>query len=136
MKKTFIFIGGFVAGIIITIFIAYIYTLSNKPHDNGIIGLTTFQHKGDCISTDGELEVFQVLNPNTALANTIKFGEFGIRDFSNEIVVLVISNDGSTFYDEQKIKVPKNKCARQIGTYQYTTEKDEFEKTVPAVIIE
>lgn len=29
-----------------------------------------------------------------------------------------------------------NKCARQIGTYQYTTKQDNFEKTVSAVVIE
>jgi len=36
--------------------------------------------------------------------------------------------------DDQKIDISK-KCARQIGTYQYKT-KNDFEKTVPAVVIE
>ena len=49
---------------------------------------------------------------------------------------MLVNYDSKTYYDEQKIKIPTNKCARQIGTYQYTTKKDNFEKTVPAVVIE
>jgi hypothetical protein len=135
MKKFLIFLGGFVAGIIATFFWGYILTIANKPNDNGLIGLTIFKEKGECL-TKGEIKVFQVLAPNAALANVVKYGKYGIREYSDEIVVLLIDNNGSTFYDDQKVKVPKNKCARQIGTYQYTTNMERFEKTVPAVVIE
>ena len=37
--------------------------------------------------------------------------------------------------DDKKIIVPKGKCAKQFGVYQYTT-KQGVQKTVPAVIIE
>jgi hypothetical protein len=136
MKKFLIFIGGFVAGILATILVAFLITVANKPYDDGLLGLTIFSEKGECITTDGEIEVFQVIEPNVALARTLKYGEYGIREYSDEIVVLLIDYDGKTFYDEQKIKIPTNKCARQIGTYQYTTRKDNFGKTVPAVVIE
>jgi hypothetical protein len=136
MKKFLIFILGFVAGILATIFVAYLITITNKPSDNGLIGLTKFTEKGECIETEGEIEVFQVLESNVALAKTVKYGEFGIRNYADEIVVLLIDYDGKTFYDEQKVKIPENKCARQIGTYQYTTKMDNFGKTVPAVVIE
>jgi hypothetical protein len=135
MKKFFIFIGGFVAGILATIFTIYIIAMANKPKDNGLIGLTVFEEKGDCI-TSNQIEVFQVLEPNVALAKTLEYGKHGSRMYSDEIVVLIIDSDGKTFYDEQKIKIPKGKCARQIGTYQYTTKVDNFEKTVPAISIE
>jgi hypothetical protein len=136
MKKFLIFIGGFVAGVLATIFVAYLISVANKPKDGGLLGLTVFPEKGECIETEGEIEVFQVIESNVALAKTVRYGEYGMRNYSEEIVVLLINYDGKAFYDEQKVKIPKNKCARQIGTYQYTTVKDNFGKTVPAVIIE
>jgi len=135
MKKIWIFIIGFVAGIIATFLVVFVFFVANKPND-GLLGLTIFPEKGECITTAGEIEVFQVIEPNVALAKTIKYGEYGIRQYSDEIVVLLIDYDGKSFYDEQKIKIPANKCARQIGTYRYTTRQDRFEKTVPAVVIE
>ena len=127
MKKFLIFFGGFVVGIIATILVAFLINVANKPND-GLIGLTIFPEKGECITTKNEIEVFQVLEPNMALART--------GNILDGIVVLLINYEGKTYYDEQKIKIPANKCARQIGTYQYTTKQDRFEKTVPAVVIE
>jgi len=142
MKKFLIFIGGFVAGIAATVFVVFLIYVANKPND-GLLGLTIFPEKGECISTEYEktdydmkkrrrvttvmndIEVFQVLAPNMALART--------HDFT---VVLLINYDGISYYDDQKIQIPANKCARQIGTYQYTTKRDNFGKTVPAVVIE
>jgi hypothetical protein len=83
---------------------------------------------GECIATKGEIEIFQVLEPNMALARTG-------GDYRDRIVVLLINYEEKTYYDEQKVKIPANKCARQIGTYQYTS-KDERNRTVPAVIVE
>lgn len=147
MKKFLIFIGGFVAGILATILVAYFISIANKPNDGGLIGLALFPEKGECITTTSkskscEIEIFQVLAPNAALAN-IKYysdeklygGEtYRHYDVLNDVVVLLINYDNKTYYDNQKIDI-SNKCARQIGTYQYKT-KSEFEKTVPAVVIE
>lgn len=135
MKSFLVFISGFVAGILATIFAGYVLTIANKPNDDGLLGLTIFKEKSECITTN-EIEVFQVLEPNIALARTIIYEKDRTRNYSDEIVVLLINYDGKTFYDEQKIKIPKKKCARQIGTYQYVTKIDNFGKTVPAVIIE
>jgi hypothetical protein len=128
MKKFWIFIIGFIAGIIATFLVVFVIFVANKPND-GLLGLTIFPEKGDCITVKKEIEIFQVLEPNVALARTGGILEDGI-------VVLLINYDGQSYYDEQKIKIPANKCARQIGTYQYTTRKDNFGKTVPAVVIE
>jgi hypothetical protein len=126
MKKFLIFIGGFVAGILATILVAFVINFANKPYDDGLLGLTIFPEKRECI-TKKEIEVIQVLKANMALAWTV--------DYRDRIVVLLINYEGKSYYDAQKIKIPANKCARQIGTYKYTTQ-DKFEKTVPAVIIE
>lgn len=97
--------------------------------DDGFPGLTLFPEKGDCITTSGEIEVMQVLAPDVALAWT------GGIFYSDRIVVLLTNYDNKYYYDGQKIEIPSGKCARQIGTYRYTT-KDERVKTVPAVVIE
>ena len=55
--------------------------------------------------------------------------------YTDRLMVLLINYDGKSYYDDQKIKIPANKCARQIGTYQYHT-KMGIDKTVPAVVIE
>jgi hypothetical protein len=146
MKKFLIFIGGFVAGILATIFALYVYSIANKPND-GLLGLTIFEEKGECITTtsknkSSEIDIFQVIAPNAALA-TIKYYSdeklYGGKtyrnyDIRNGVVVLLINYDDKTYYDDQKIDI-SNKCARQIGTYQYET-KSKFGKTVPVVVIE
>lgn len=147
MKKFLIFLGGFVAGILATILVAYFITLANKPIENGLLGLTLFSEKGECITTTSknkscEIEVFQVLAPNAALGSIKYYIDEELfegkiyRDYDilNDVVVLLINYDNKTYYDNQKIDI-SNKCARQIGTYQYET-KSKIEKTVPAVEIE
>ena len=121
MKKFLIFIGGFVAGIIATILVAFLIRGANEPNDDWI-GLTMFPEKGECIEMD-EIVVFQVLELDMALARS-----------NNRVVVLLTNYEGKTYYDNQKIKIPSNECARQIGTYKYDTDRSE--KTVPVVVIE
>jgi len=106
--------------------------------------ITMFPTKGKCISDTtnskmdmtrrvfedwSRIEVFQVVGPGTALAN-FSSGEL------DRIVVLVTNNNNESYYDEQKIIVSADKCVRQVGTFRYTTKIDQFEKTVPIVLIE
>jgi len=147
MKRFLIFIGGFVSGVLMTIFVGYLIVIANKPIDDGLIGLTVFPEKGECVKTSSkskstEINIFQVVEPNMALGNIKNYtdkkmyGGDSYRDYDigNDVVVLLINYDGKTYYDDQKIDVT-NKCVRQIGTYQYTA-KIGIEKTVPAVVIE
>jgi hypothetical protein len=147
MKSLLIFIGGFVAGILATFLFAYIASSANKPND-GLFGLSKFPQKGDCITTTSkrksrELEVLQVVAPNAALAymkyytDEKRYNDRTYRnyDIDNEVIVLLVNYENRTYYDKQKFDIT-NKCAREIGTYQYTTKMDKFEKTVPAVVIE
>lgn len=125
MKTFLTFTGGFIAGVLATILFAFLVSQSIQLND-GLIGLTLFPEKGECI-TKNEIEIFQVVKPNMALAETGKYPD--------RIIVLLINYDNKSYYDNQKIKIPANKCARQIGTYQYKTRMG-INKTVPAVIID
>ena len=124
MKKILLFGSGFVAGIIATILVAFFLYAENQLNDD-LSGLTILPEIGESIITKGEIEVFQVLKPNMALARLPKIGT----------VVLLINYDGKYYYDEQKIKIPAGKCGRQIGIYQYTS-RDKFVNTVPVIVIE
>jgi hypothetical protein len=126
MKKVLLFGSGFIAGIIATILVLTLIAVENQPND-GLLGLTVFPEKGDCITTAGAIEVFQVLKPNMSLAST--------GEFPDGITVLLINYEGKSYYDDQKIDIPVNKCARQIGIFQYAN-KSGVDKTVPAVVID
>lgn len=126
MKKYLIFFGGLLTGIIVTFLFFYIIKLSDNSKEE-LPGLTMFSEVGECIQSENVIEVFQVIRPNVALART--------GDWGDGIPVLLINYDGKTYYDDQKVEVPANKCARQVGTYQYQTNNGML-KTVPAVIIE
>ena len=127
MKIILLFCSGFILGIIATFLVLSSIAVENQPTD-GLLGLTVFPEKGDCIkTTKGEIEVFQVLKPNMALAR--------IGDILDGLVVLLVNYDGKHYYDNQKIIIPTGKCAKIIGSYRYTT-KDDRMKTVPAVVVE
>jgi hypothetical protein len=147
MKRFLIFIGGFVAGVLATILVGYLLVIANKPIDDGLIGLTVFSEKGECVKTTSkskstEIDIFQVIEPNMALGNIKNYTDnkiyggdnFRDYDIGNDVDVLLINYDSKTYYDKQKIDVT-NKCVRQIGTYKYNAQIG-IEKTVPAVVIE
>lgn len=119
------FLGGFITGIVTTV-VALLIIYARSESDDTLNGLTLFPEKGACI-TNNELEVFQTIEPTMALA---KFGRF-----PDETLVLLINYENQYYYDGQKIQIPSDKCAIQLGIYQYET-KMELLKTVPAVIIE
>jgi len=60
MKKVYSFGGGFITGIIATILVLALVAVVNQSND-GLHGLTIFPEKGECMQTNGEIEVFQVL---------------------------------------------------------------------------
>ncbi len=118
------FFLGFVTGIIVTFIVLFLYTYKNSGDE--LDGLTLFKQTGECIAKR-KLKIFQTVRTNAALA------EFGV--YPNEMMVLLINHEGIAYYDNQKIIIPKNQCARRIGTYTYST-RIGFQKTVPAVVIE
>ena len=126
------FLGGFITGVIVTVLALFLFYISSQSDvetlspEESMPGLLMFPEKGECLTKE-ELEIFQTIKPNMALA---KFGEF-----PDETLVLLVNYNGKSYYDNEKIQVPREMCARQIGTYQYET-KMEFQKTVPVVTIE
>lgn len=149
MKKAGVFYLGLIIGVLGTLSVLYLMdivgyqTYDDQPYDDQpynaqsnddqsnddeIPGLTIFDEKGECIPTDREIEVVQVLGTSVALAHTHKY-------YDNRITVLLVNYDGKSYYDQQKVKVPSGQCARQIGTYKYSTNLG-LEKTVPVVVIE
>lgn len=138
MKLLITFIGGFILGIGATLGFAYYGKVTSNN------GITIFTEKGKCLSDTinnnsdmtpdlynswSKIEVFQVVGPGQALAY-FSSGEF------DRIIVLATNNSNESYFDEQKINVSADKCVRQVGTYRYTTKIDQFEKTVPVILIE
>lgn len=81
----------------------------------------------------GEFKIFQVLSDGSALASYDEL--ISKKDcIAYGTVVLFPASDEVSYYDDQKITLPKGKCFKQIGTYRYMT-KDGEEKTVPVIDI-
>ena len=84
-----------------------------------------FEKEGKCFHTN-QIHIFQALNQGEALGM--------IGKFPDNITVLLIDENKKSFYDEEIVELPKDKCARQIGTYRYETREAQI-KTVPVVVI-
>ena len=74
-------------------------------------------------------KVVQVLPDGNALARIDN-----VYDDNFGIVVLFLGDESTSYYDDQKIEIPKGKVAKQIGNYSYMTRMN-IEKTVPVVKI-
>lgn len=74
-------------------------------------------------------KVVQVLPDGNALANVDN-----VYDDNFGVVVLFLGDESTSYYDDQKIEIPKGKVAKQIGNYSYMS-RSYNEKTVPIVKI-
>lgn len=79
-----------------------------------------FDKPGDCVSRRN-FEVQRVLDSGDAIAAEITFSYSGMIQTS-DLKVLVLAKKGSHYYNNQILKSPKGKCARQIGNYKYNGE--------------
>ena len=129
MKKWLIFGGGVLTGVILTFLFAFIFFGSRSDGDDGT---TWFEKPGDVIEVDA-FEVFQVLGEDAALVQG-KSHEFSSREVFRGAVYLLTNEDGKYYYDDEVVRVPEGKVARQVGIYRYQTES-KFEKTVPIIQI-
>lgn len=80
-------------------------------------GKTLFDKPGDCVSRKN-FEVQKVLESGDAIALEIRETISG-HVFTSDLEVLILAQEGSNFYNNQIVKAPKGKCARQIGNYRY-----------------
>ena len=129
MKNFIYFFLGVISGIIVTFLFLYIITRDENTQngEDNLIGLIKFEKEGDCIGNNKNLKILQVIKPNIALAELE-------NDNYESTIFLIINNEGEYYYDNQKISIPKGKCTKQIGIYNYST-KIGLDKTVPTVII-
>lgn len=128
LKNILIFIAGMVTMFIIMILLG---VAINSSNDNGYPGLTIFEEEGKCTGAR-QIQIMQTLEPNMALAHA-KTQPNAIYD-PNEILILLLGDEKTNYYDDQKINIPKGMCAKQVGTYQYQSRELGI-KTVPAVTI-
>lgn len=126
MKKWIVFVLGFVSGIVFLFLVLLIIGKSSLNDE----GMTYFEKPGKCISTK-EFEVIQVIGDGYALAREI-VDRTSLINIPSGLLVLVTNDNGELYYDDQIIEVPKGKCMRQIGVYEYQTKSENW-KTVPIV---
>lgn len=124
MKNVLIFIAGIITGVVLMCLL--ILANGNVSGNNGV---TLFEEEGECIS-ENSFRVFQVSESGDALAQEIG----GPLNMPTGLVVLLLCEDGKSYYDDQIIRTSSAECAKQIGVFRYTT-KEETEKTVPIVRI-
>ncbi|MBR1688537.1 MAG: hypothetical protein IJ710_08430 [Prevotella sp.] len=129
MKKWLIFGGGVLTGIVLTFVFAFIFSASRSGSDDGI---TWFEKPGDVIEVKA-FQVFQVLGEDAALVKGQTYEDLDLEIFTGAIYLLT-NEDGKYYYDDEIVKVPDGKVARQVGIYQYQT-KSNFGKTVPIIQI-
>ncbi len=128
LKNILIFIAGMVTMLILMVLFGIAV---NSSSNSGYPGLTIFEEEGKCTGAR-QIQIMQTLEPNMALAHA-KTQPNVIYD-PNEILVLLLGDEKASYYDDQKINVPKGMCAKQVGTYQYQSRELGM-KTVPAVTI-
>lgn len=125
LKNILIFISGMVTMFLLILVILIICGLFVQSDE--LQGLTYLpEGSGECITTKN-LKVSEVIAPNVAIAEFGYMNEFG--DVFNGTKVLLLNDEGKEYYDKELIKMPKNKCAKRVGTYQH------FDETIPAVEI-
>lgn len=125
LKNILIFISGMATMFLLILVILIIYGLFVQSDE--LQGLTYLpEGSGECITTKN-LKVSEVIAPNVAIAEFGYMDEFG--DVFNGTKVLLLNDEGKEYYDKELIKMPKNKCAKRVGTYQH------FDETIPAVEI-
>lgn len=127
MKKFFIFLAGFISGIVF-LFIVSAFIANNRGDSTNISGLTMFEQPADVIDSPS-FEVLQVITGGNALANAYDED----AEMYLGMVVLFVAEENMHYYDDQIINIPSDKCVRQVGTYQYETKIGY--KTVPAVMV-
>ena len=129
MKVKFIltYVAGIVTGIVL-IFAVGLFMAKSVATSASNKDVVMFE-KPRGVVPGKVFEVMQVLPDGSALAT--------VDDFESDntgTVVLFVGDESTSYYDSQKINVPKGKVVKQVGTYSYVARNDIY-KTVPVVEI-
>lgn len=125
------FILAYVAGIftgIVLIFAVSLFMAKSVATSTSNKDLVMFE-KPRGLLPGKVFAVMQVLPNGSALATV---DDTGSENFGT--VVLFVGDERTSYYDDQKINVPKGKVVKQVGTYSYMARNDIY-KTVPVVEI-
>lgn len=127
VKFILTYVGGIVTGVVLMFVFAFIVNSTQQGQANAINRDVVMFEKPQQVVAASTLKVIQVLPDGSALATV------DIMEDNGGMVVLFLAKDGMSYYDDQKIKVPSDKCLRQVGTYTYESKMGM--KTVPVVEI-
>lgn len=138
MSKGISFFLGTITGVLLTLgFFAVKGIITNGGTSSiEITGKTTNLPDGVTMldkpipfSGSKNFKVLQVVMQNGALAHSEKI-EYGSKIYTDP-VVLIVTEKGNAFYDDQVVQCPKDGKAVQIGTYNYLSNLGR--KTVPII---
>lgn len=121
------YVAGIVTGVVLIMAVGFFIAKSRATSASNDDVVMFEQPRG--IVSGEVFEVMQVLSDGSALATVddVESGNLGT-------VVLFVGDESTSYYDSQKINVPKGKVVKQVGTYGYMTRND-MHKTVPIVEI-
>ena len=118
------YIGGIVTGIVLVFVFSYCVAMFYVKHSDETNVVEMYKEPTQTIDIR-KFEMIQVLSDGSALASAEESGSYGV-------IVLFNASESDTYYDQQRITIPSNKCLKQVGTYRYVSRQDE-NKTVPVV---
>ena len=144
MKKWMIFVLGLVTGFVVALLIDYLGDKKDtepqkekveakaekepEPEPEEDDGITFFDEPGEILN-DKSFKVFQVVAKDAALVKCKS--EY---DMYLGTTCLIMNRERKLYYDDEIIKVPQGKVARQMGVYQYPN-REVMIKTVPIIEI-
>lgn len=131
-KQIGIFIAGMIAGMASVLIFVYTNDDTQAP-GNLKVQPEMYDQPGKCLSNNN-FRVFQGLSAGYALAIELEKGTYSNMESASGIVVLLYDESGKQFEDGEIVKVSKSKCAREVGSYQYTLQNGD-KKKVPVVQI-
>lgn len=120
------YVAGIVTGCVLLFVIGCIINAKNSSAEKEDIVM--FDSPRNAVPGKS-FKVVQVLPDGNALANVDN-----VYDDNFGVVVLFLGDESTSYYDDQKIEIPKGKVAKQIGNYSYMSRMN-IEKTVPVVKI-
>ena len=120
------YVAGIVTGCVLLFVIGCIINAKNSSAEKEDIVM--FDSPRNAVPGKS-FKVVQVLPDGNALASVDN-----VYDDNFGIVVLFLGDESTSYYDDQKIEIPKGKVAKQIGNYSYMS-RSYNEKTVPIVKI-
>lgn len=127
-KFILIYVAGIVTGCVLLFVIGCIINTENSSSSSPEDDIVMFDNPRNTVPGKA-FRVMQVLPDGNALASVDN-----VYDDNFGVVVLFLGDESTSYYDDQKIEIPKGKVAKQIGNYSYMSRM-KIEKTVPVVKI-